>query len=256
MAPRAAYVAVRGHQAEVTELTESPPHRPYFDSDEARYPRCPYCEATKGKLACFDVIRLAGGRVTTAARKTLLESLPKTEGHFAVIEVKASRRDLLFEWLGDLGRRLDFDQPGWLIQAAQLYLEKRFPAVDWVPVFAGASQVRRSSLLEEGWEREGNRLYLAPSLYDEVLLMQYLVSRSHKSGGQTFEGRLIFSDLMKRLSRRGFLREREISEEDPFDLLDSLVDSLDPGAASTKVLYVIDRRDFLEKTKRVYAHYA
>jgi hypothetical protein len=254
LAPRTAYGAVRKHTPGVEELTGTAVGRPYFDSDE-KHPHCPHCGAAKTQLARFDVIRLDGGRATAAARKELMDSLPKAEGQFEVVEEKANRKELLFQWLDELGRRLDLDRDEWLMEAARTYLEKREPKTEWGPVFEGLRQVRRSVQLEEGWERVGARLYLAPSLYDEVLLMQYLVSRSHKAGGRTFEGRLTIGDLLRRLRRSGYLREHEISG-DVGEVLEQLVEALDPGGASMKMYYVVDRRDFLEKTRSVYAKYA
>lgn len=255
MAARTAYTAVRNHTPSIEELTGTEPVRPYFDSTD-KFPRCPYCGATKGKLAKFDVTRLEGSRTTAAARKELFDSLPRTEGAIHVVEEKASRRDLLFQWLDDLGRRFDFDQPHWLMEAARAYLEKREPKADWSSEFASLQQVRRSHRLEEGWQREGSRLYLSPALYDEILLIQYLVSRSHRAGGYTFEGRLTLPELLRRLYNRGFLAQHGVTGEDPTEFLQNLVDALDPGSASMKVYYLIDRREFLEKTKAVYARYA
>lgn len=255
MAPRTAYTAVRGHTPSIEELTGTDPTRPYFDSTE-KFPHCPHCEASKGKLARFEVIRVDGSRATTAARKDLFESLPKTEGLFEIVEEKASRRDLLFQWLDDMGRRFDFDQPAWLMDAARAYLEKRDPKTDWSAEFTTLRQIRRSNRLEEGWQRDGARLYLSPTLYDEILLIQYLVSRSHRAGGYTFEGRLTLQELLRRLYNRGFLAQHGVTGEDPTEFLQNLVDALDPGSASMRVYYLIDRRDFLEKTKSVYAKYA
>lgn len=254
MAPRTAYTAVRGHTPGVEELTGATVMRPYLDSEE-KHPHCPHCGAAKTKLARFEVLRLEGSRATAAARKKLFDSLPKADGQFEIIEEKASRKDMLFHWLDDLGRSLDLNGDAWLMEAARAYLEKREPKTEWGPVFEAVKQVRRSVQREEGWERVGWRLYLAPSLYDEVLLMQYLVSRSHKAGGLTFEGRLTIADLLGRLRRRGYLKQHEISG-DAGEVLEQLVEALDPGGASMKMYYVVDRRDFLEKTKTLYARYS
>src|SRR6266540_678083 len=55
-------------------------------------------------------------------------------------------------------------------------LVKKLPKADWDEVFEDLRTVRRSSRLTEGWERDGDRLFLAPNLYSEALLIQYLVS--------------------------------------------------------------------------------
>jgi hypothetical protein len=252
MAPRTAYTAVRGHTPGVEELTGAKVMRPYLDSVE-KHPHCPHCGAAKTKLARFEVMRLEGSRAAAAARKKLFDSLAKAD--FEIIEEKANRKDVLFQWLDELGRSLDLDGEAWLMEAARAYLAKRDPKTDWEPVFQAVKQVRRSTQHEEGWERVGWRLYLAPALYDEILLMQYLISRSHKAGGLTFEGRLTIADLLGRLRRRGYLRQHEISG-DSGEVLEQLVEALDPGGVSMKLYYVVDRRDFLEKTRTLYAKYS
>jgi len=54
---------------------------------------------------------------------------------------------------------------------------------EWEEVFSEIRAVRRSTRLAEGWERDGTRLFLAPKIYGEALLIQYLVSRSQAHGG-------------------------------------------------------------------------
>ena len=51
--------------------------------------------------------------------------------------------------------------------------------------------------LERGWEVDKGRLFLAPPLFDELLLVHYLVSRSQKAGGLTLEGRYTLRDLRR-----------------------------------------------------------
>lgn len=252
MAPKTAYAAVRGHEPSAEELTAHTPARPYFDSSE-KTPHCPYCDAASTRAARLDIVRLDGGRTTTEPRKKLFDSLPKSDTRFLVLEEKARKRDLLFQWLDDLAHRFDFESRRWLMDASRAFLEKREPKTDWAPVFDGLRFVNRSHRLEEGWERIGQRLYLAPSLYDELLLMQYLVSRSHTSGGYTFEGRLTLQDLLIRLRRRGYFTEHGISGEDPFEFLENLVEALDHGGESQKIYYLVDRRELLEKSKALYA---
>jgi len=174
--------------------------------------------------------------------------------------------------------------------------------------------VRRSSRLTEGWERDGARLFLAPQLYSEAILIQYLVSRSHAHGGLTLEGRLTLMDLLRRLRYSGYLDRIGITETDPGEVFERVVDHMaathewtnatsassavkgkgvSTGSGSdrvknkltskkkpakkssksgktkpvqpqpdeivsepVKLYYLIDRRDFLEKVKSVYAAYA
>jgi hypothetical protein len=187
----------------------------------------------------------------------------------------------------------------WLLEATRNYLERRDPKTNWEEIFAEVRVVRRSSRIVEGWEREGARLFLAPALYGEALLIQYLVSRSHAHGGLTLEGRLTLMDLIRRLRYFGYLDQIGISEREPGEVFEKVIEHLAAtqdwstetgsdrikGASKTKkkaskksakarkskptvpdpknliteavkLHYFIDRRDFLEKLKSVYASYA
>ncbi|HKR00946.1 MAG TPA: hypothetical protein VJT09_09745 [Pyrinomonadaceae bacterium] len=255
LAPRTAYSEIKRHSPTAEELTAPRASRPYFDSDE-KNPRCPYCDSAKRWHARFDTYRIEGGKTTDAARRALLKSLPKAEEQFLILENKSDRRALLFEWFDAMGRNLDFEDDVWLIEATRAYLERRDPKTDWAEIFEGLRAVRRSQRLEEGWERDRDRLFLAPTLYNEVLLVQYLVSRSHKHGGRTFEGRLTLPELVRRLRYGGYLDAQGITERDQFEVLEKLVEHLVGGEGAVKLYYVVDRRDFLEKVKTVYARYA
>ena len=255
LAPRTAYSEVKRHSPSVQELTAPQAMRPYFDSEE-KNPHCPYCNAAKRWHARFDTYRIEGGKATDAARRALIKSLSKAEDQFQIIETKSDRRTLFFEWLDTLGRGLDFEDDAWLIEATRAYLERREPKTNWAEAFEGLRAVRRSQRLEAGWERDGDRLFLAPTLYNDVLFVQYLVSRSHKHGGRTFEGRLTLIELVRRLRYSGHLDAQGITERDQFDVLEKLVEHLTGGEGAVKLYYIVDRRDFLEKVKTVYARYA
>lgn len=135
-------------------------------------------------------------------------------------------------------------------------MERREPKIDWTEIFEGVRAVRRSQRLEKGWKRDGSRLFLAPSLYTEALFVQYLISRSHKAGGRTFEGRLTLQELIRRLRYSGYLHSHGITERDQFEILDKMIEHLAGGEGTVKLHYILDRRDFLEKVKTVYARYA
>jgi hypothetical protein len=255
LAPRTAYSEIKRHSPTAEELTAPQAARPYFDSEE-KNPRCPYCNSAKRWHARFDTYRIEGGKTTDPARRALLKSLPKSEEQFQLIETKSDRRTLLFEWFETMGRNLDFEDDRWLIEATRAYLERREPKTDWSQTFEGLRMVRRSQRLEEGWERERDRLFLSPALYNDVLLVQYLVSRSHKHGGRTFEGRLTLIELVRRLRYAGYLDAQGITERDQFEVLEKLVEHLVGGEGAVKLYYIVDRRDFLEKVKTVYARYA
>jgi hypothetical protein len=255
VAPRTAYSEIKRHTPTVEELTARTPSRPYFDSQE-KHPRCPHCDATKRRHARLTTYRIEGGKATDALRRAFVKKLPKSDEQFQVVEKKSTARAVFFEWLEELGRGIDFeDDRAWMLGATRAYLERRQPKTDWAEVFDGVRQVRRSQRLEEGWERDGNRLFIAPALYNDVLLVQYLVSRSHRHGGRTFEGRLTLVELVRRLRYSGHLEAQGITDRDQFDVLEQLVEQLTGGDAAVKLHYVIDRRDLLEKTKDVYARY-
>jgi hypothetical protein len=255
LAPRTAYSEIKRHSPSVQELTAPQAMRPYFDSEE-KNPHCPYCDSAKRWHARFDTYRIEGGKTTDAARRALIKSLPKAEEQFQIIETKSDRRAILFEWLDTMGRNFDFEDDAWLIEAARAYLERIEPKTNWAEVFDGLRAVRRSQRLAEGWERDGDRLFLAPALYNDALFVQYLVSRSHKHGGRTFEGRLTLIELVRRLRYSGHLDAQGITERDQFDVLEKLVEHLTGGESAVKLYYIVDRRDFLEKVKTVYTRYA
>lgn len=255
LAPRTAYSEIKKHSPTIEELTKAPALRPYFDSRE-KNPRCPYCDAAKRWHAQLDTYRIEGGKLTDSPRRALLKSLPKSEDQFLVIERKSTRRAVFFDWLDTLMRRLDLDEDDWLVEATRAFLERSEPKTNWAEVFEGVRAIRRSSRLAEGWEREGARLYLSPALYNDALLVQYLLSRSHKHGGRTLEGRLTLTELVRRMRYGGYLESRGITERDQFEVLEQLVEHLTGGDTAIKLYYLVDRRDFLDKVKTVYASYA
>jgi len=254
LAPRTAYSEIKKYSPTIAELTAPKAARPFFDSEETR-PHCPYCDAAKRWHARFDTIRIEGGKTTDAARRQLIKSLPKKDNQVEVIEVKSDKRAAFFDWLDTLLGNLDLDDDAWLLETARAYLARSEPKTDWAGIFSGLRAIRRSQRLSEGWEKDGSRLFLAPAIYSEVLIVQYLLSRSHVHGGQTLEGRLTLQDLIRRLKFGGYLDAKEISG-DQFEILEQLMDQLAGGSGKVKLYYVVDRRDFLEKVKSVYARYA
>src|ERR1041384_4181946 len=300
LAPRTAFSEIKRHTPTVEELTSRQTMRPYFDSDE-KSPHCPYCGSAKRWPARFDTCCIEGGKTTDAARRNFLKKLPGAADQFMVIEKKSDSRAVLFEWLDTLGVNLDLNDPSWLLEVTRMYLERRDPKTNWDDLLEGAPVVCRSSRMTEGWERDGARLFLAPNLYGEAILIQYLVSRSHAHGGLTLEGRITLMELIRRLRYFGYLDHVGITERDPGEVIEKLLDHLaakrewyrasagsevkrptkkskkpakkaakksagkkspappEPDGApaeSMKLHYVIDRRDFLEKLKSVYASYA
>ncbi|HEX7294480.1 MAG TPA: hypothetical protein VF251_01930 [Pyrinomonadaceae bacterium] len=254
LAPRSAYSEIKRYAPSIKELTSRTAVRPFFDSDE-KHPRCPYCDAAKRWHARFDTHTIEGGKTTDAPRRALCKLLQKKTERFQVLELKSNRREAFFDWLDTLRISIDFSNPNWLIESTRAYLERREPKTEWVTLFEAVRAVRPSSRISEGWELDGSRLFLAPDLYNEVLVVQYLVSRAQEHGGRTLEGRLTLMELIRRIRRGGYLNSHGIATTDQFEILDQLVDEV-AGSGNLKLYYVVDRREFLEKVKAVYASYA
>ena len=254
LAPRSAYSEIKRYGPTVEELTSRKAVRPFFDSDE-KHPRCPYCDAAKRWHARLDTYAIEGGKTTDAPRRKFVKSIEKKKDQFAVIEQKSDRRSAFFDWLDTLRNQLDLEDSGWLLAATRAYLERKAPKQNWGELFEGVRNVRPSSRLEDGWERDGSRLFLAPTLYNECLLVQYLVSRSHEHGGRTLEGRLTLMELIRRMRKGGYLVSHKIEGADQFEIFEKLLDEV-AGSGQLKIYYVVDRREFIDKVKSVYASYA
>lgn len=274
LAPRTAYSEIKKYSPTIAELTAPKASPPFFDSEE-KNPHCPYCNAAKRWHARLDTFRIDGGKASDAARRKLVKSLPQKDNQFQVIEAKTDKRTVFFNWLDTLNQNLDLDQnldielaspraqpewgggdDAWLLETTRAYLARLEPKTDWAEVFVGLRAVRRSHRLSEGWEKDGARLFLAPTVYNETLIVQYLVSRSHVHGGRTLEGRLTLQDLIRRLRYGGYLDAKGISEGDQFEILEELIETLSGGAGNVKLYHIVDRTGFLEKVKSVYERYA
>ena len=254
LAPRSAYSEIKRYSPTVEELTARTAVRPFFDSDE-KHPRCPYCNAAKRWHARLDTHCIEGGKTTDTPRRKLFQTLQKKTDQFAIIEQKVDRRTAFFNWLDTLRITLDLDDDGWLLEATKAFLERKEPKTDWTDVFEGLRAVRPSSRITEGWEKEGARLFLSPPLYNESLLVQYLVSRSHEHGGRTLEGRLTLMELLRRMRKGGYLRAHGIEGADQFEMFEKLIDEV-AGSGALKLYYILDRREFIDKVKSVYVSYA
>jgi hypothetical protein len=254
LAPRSAYSEIKRYSPTVEELTSPKGVRPFFDSEE-KCPRCPYCDAAKRWHARLDTYCIEGGKTTDVPRRKLFKLIEKKSEQFAIVEQKSDRRTAFFNWLDTLRLTLDLDDSGWLLAATKGFLERKAPKEDWADVFEGLRTVRPSSRLTEGWERDGARLFLSPALYNESLLVQYLISRSHVHGGRTLEGRLTLLELLRRMRKGGYLNAHGIEGGDQFELFEKLIDEV-AGSGAMKFYYIVDRREFLDKVKAVYAAYA
>src|SRR3954470_16731432 len=219
LAPRTAFSEIKRHTPTIEELTSRNAVRPYFDSDE-KHPHCPFCGSGKRWLARFDTYCIEGRKTTEAPRRALIKKLPQANDQFLLIDKKSDSRAVFFEWLDTLRVNLDLHDDAWLLALTRQYLERRDPKADWEEVFCGVRAVRRSSRLSEGCERDGARLFLAPAIYSEAILVQYLISRSHAHGGLTLEGRLTLMELTRRLRYFGYLDQIGIKEHEPGEVFE------------------------------------
>lgn len=247
LAPRSAYTEIKRYSPTIEELTSPQAIRPFFDSEE-KHPRCPYCNAAKRWHARLDTHCIEGGKTTDKARRKLVKTIEKKKDQFRVIEAKSNRRQAFFDWLDTLRITLDLNDQAWLLDATKAYLERIAPKEKWTESFERLHAVRPSSRLEEGWELDGSRLFLAPPLYNESLLVQYLVSRSHEHGGRTLEGRLTLMELIRRMRKGGYLATHNIEATDQFEIFEKLLDEV-AGSGQLKLYYIVDRREFLDKIK-------
>jgi len=248
LAARTAYLEIKRYTPTISELYALTLARPWF-INEPVHEFCPYCGSAPKWHTRLLVYRIESGKATDALRRELLKSLPQSDNQFVVLEEKGTQQEAFFEWLEKVSKDLDLDDPVWLREVSRHYLSRKEPKTDWQAQFGQIHAIRRSRRLENGWEVDNGRLFLAPTLFDELLLVQYLVSRSHRAGGLTLEGRYTLAELFARLRNAGYLRAVGIHAQNPADALEQLVAYLSGGESPIKFYHIVDRRDFLEKVK-------
>lgn len=245
---RTAHLEIKHYTPSLAELGAAAPTRPFFAPESPKDP-CPYCGSPGKWHAWLRVYRIESGKATDALRRELVKSLPKSDGQFVLLEQKATGQHAFFEWIDKISAGLNLDDPRWLSEVSRHYLSRKEPKEDWQALFAATHSIRRSRRLDTGWEVDLGRLFLAPALFDELLLVQYLASRSQKAGGLTLEGRYTLPELFSRLHNAGYLRAVEVQAHNPSDALEQLLDHLSGGETALKFYHIVDRRDLLEKTK-------
>jgi hypothetical protein len=248
LAPKTALGEIKRYTPSLDELNASAVARPYVAPQSSKEP-CPYCGAASKWIARLPIYRIESGKATDALRRELVKSLSKKDDAFVVLEQKATQQHAFFEWLELISKQLDLDDPAWLREVSRHYLSRIAPKVDWQTEFNRAHSIRRSRRLEEGWEQDNGRLFLSPMLFDELMLVQYLVSRSHLAGGLTFEGRYTLPELFQRLRKSGYLRGVGVQAGHPGDALEELLAHLSGGEAALRFYYIIDRRELLQGAK-------
>ena len=194
-----------------------------------------------------------GDRTTDALGRELVKALPTSGNQFLILEERGTRQGAFFEWLEKISKGLDLEAPHWLREVCQHYLSRKEPKEDWQAQFEQIQSIRRSRHLERGWEVDKGRLFPAPALFDELLLVHYLVSRSQKAGGLTLEGRYTLRELMARLRSGGYLRAVGVIAQNPSDAFEELLQYLSGGEASMKLHYIVDRSDLLGKVGQLKA---
>ncbi len=245
LAPKTALQEIKRYTPSIEELSSAAVARPYFLPTDPKAP-CPYCGSKSKWHARMATYRIESGKATDALRRELVKSLAKSGDQFAVLEQKATQQAAFFEWLEKMSQQLDLDDPAWLRDVSLHYLSRKDPKTDWKAAFERVHSIRRSRRIEEGWEVDGGRLFLAPVLFDELLLVQYLLSRSHLAGGLTLERRYTLPELWRRLRDAGYLRAVGVQAGNPSDALEQLLAYLSGGEAMVRFYYIVDRRGFLE----------
>jgi hypothetical protein len=248
LAPKTALGEIKRYAPSLDELNAATVARPYLAGHANNEP-CPYCGAASKWIAQLPIYRIESGKATDALRRELVKSLLKKDDSFVVLEQKATQQHAFFEWLESISKQLNLDDPAWIREVSRHYLSRKEPKVDWQTEFDRTHSIRRSRRLEEGWEIDNGRLFLAPMLFDELLLVQYLVSRSHLAGGLTLEGRYTLPELFHRLRHSGYLRAVEVQASNPGDALEQLLTHLGGGENTLRFYYLIDRRQLLEGAK-------
>jgi hypothetical protein len=225
------------------------PQRPLFRSAAEKVP-CPYCEAAKRWVATIRLVEIDEHKDITKQIKRLLAAIKQKPEQYTIVKDARTPVQVFSDWLERLSHRLNFDGEMWLRDAAIEYLRRRAPLADWSEV----ENIRRifpSRRLEDGWEREGHRLYVAPLLYADILVVQYLLSRTHLHGALTFEGRLTNLEFFHRLRRFNYIERRGLEADDLSSALESAIAKL-AEEGEIKPRSVIDRSAYLDQLKAIY----
>lgn len=248
LAPRTAYTEMRKFVPELSAFRANP-QRPGFLSDATSL-RCPYCDAPKRWIASIFALEIDAHREIRKLVRELHTAAKRKPDEYFIAKDTRSLVQLFSDWLERTSPGLNFDGEMWLRDAAVAYLKRHEPTADWSGI-ENVARVLLSRRLEEGWEREGNRLYLTPSLYGDVLVIQYLLGRTHLHGALTYEGRLTAFEFFHRLRRLGYLEKRGIDADDPSAVLENAIAKLAEDG-EIKPHTIIDRTSFLAQLKSLY----
>jgi hypothetical protein len=251
LTPRTAYSELKKHIPEEADITGAATSRPHFFAAPG-VDHCPYCNGTKRWFAEFHAIRIDAHASFEKARKKLWAALKKQSDRYTLWSPERTQMQIFSEWLERLNRSLNFEDDQWLLEAAISHIKRSAPSNDWDNVLsAGVRRVQLSRQVEDAWRYEDGWLYVSPALYGDVIMVQHLISRSHQHGGRTFEGRLTFQELIRRLRRIGYFEAKDIDANDAYEEFEYAIGKLvDSGPGD--VYYAVDRKDYLDKLKSVY----
>jgi hypothetical protein len=248
---RTAYIELKKHVPEEVDVTGAATSRPHF-FDEPRLDHCPYCGGSKRWFAEFHAVRIDANPSFEKERKKLWAALRKQPDRFALWKPERTQMQIFSEWLERLSRSLNFQNDQWLLDAAVSHIKRSEPSNHWDTILSsGVRRIQLSRPVEGSWRYEDGWLYVLPALYGDVILVQHLLSRSHQHGGRTFEGRLTFQELHRRLRRIGYFEAKDIDPSDPYEAFELAVARLVDSGPSA-VYYAVDRQDYLDKLKSVY----
>lgn len=249
--PRTAYTELRKHVPEEVDFTGAATARPHF-FDEDGVSHCPYCNASKRWFAEFHARRIDAHPSFEKERKKLWAALKKEPDRFTIWNPERAQMQIFSEWLERVKKNIDFANDRWLLEVAVSLVKRHAPSNDWDEILrSGVRRVQLSRQVEDSWRFENGWIYVSPSLYGDILIVQHLLSRSHLHGGLSFEGRLTLQELMKRLRRIGYFEAKGIEAGEPFEAFEQAIAAIVDSGPSA-VYYAVDRSDYLEKLKSVY----
>jgi hypothetical protein len=249
LAARTAYSEIRKFAPDADAFRHQETQRPFFRSAQAAV-SCPYCEATKRWVTTIRSVQIEEHPDLKKTVKALLTALKKKDEQYTLVKETRTPLQILADWLERQAHQCHFENDDWLRKAAMDYLKRREPLQDW-EAMAKVRRVLFSNRLSEGYELSGNSLFLSPLLYGNVLVVQYLLSRTHSHGAHTFEGRLTAFEFYQRLRRSGWLHKQNLHAEDAGEALEGAVARL-AEEVPFKTHFVIDRTAFLDQLKTLY----
>ena len=223
--------------------------RPLFHSSNPKS-RCPYCDAAKRWITTIRRVEIDEHRDARKPVRALIASIKKKPGDYIILKEAKNSVEVFSDWLERTNSELDFEAETWLLDAARAFLPRREPTADWTTIDE-ITRIQLSRRNENDSEKVGSRLFVSPALYGDVLVIQYLLSKTHLHGALTFEGRLTLFEFFHRLRRLGYLESKKIEADDPSTMLEGAIASI-ASEGDIKPHFVIDRTEYLEQLRSLY----